>query len=148
MKVAEQGIKVIKNRDRIMTCSYSSTICQALKLAKLAGKEFYVLVAESRSGSGKAYGESTAEQIKAYGIPAEIITDNTIKRHVLKVDKILVGADCILAGGSLINGASTHRIVLTAKEGKIPVYSFCKIAKFDVRSYLELEEDFDKVPLT
>ncbi len=58
----------------------------------------------------------------------------------------MVGAKCILAGGSLINGASTHRVVLTAKEGKIPVYSFCEIAKFDVRSYLESEEDFDKVP--
>jgi len=145
-KVAEQGIKVIKNRDRIMTCSYSSTICQALRLAKLAGKEFNVLVSESRSSSGKAYGESTAEQIKVYGIPAEIIPDNTIEHYISRVDRVLVGADSILADGSLINGTPTRRVTVAAKEGKIPAYSLCEIAKFDVRSCLELEEGFDRVP--
>ena len=79
-----------------MTCSYSSTICQALRLARLAEKEFYVLLTESRSSNGKTYGESTADQIKSYGVPAEIIPDNAVKHHVLKMNKVLVGADCIL----------------------------------------------------
>jgi len=55
-KATEQGARVIEKGDRLMTCSYSSTICQTFKVAKLAGKEFHVLVAESRSSSGNAYG--------------------------------------------------------------------------------------------
>jgi len=82
LKVAEQGVEVIEKGDGLMTCSYSSTICQTFQVAKLVGKEFRVLVAESRSSSGKAYGEMTIEQLKSYGIPAEIIPDNAIRGRI------------------------------------------------------------------
>jgi translation initiation factor 2B subunit (eIF-2B alpha/beta/delta family) len=149
-KAAEQGAEVIEERDRLMTCSYSSTICQAFKIAKLAGKEFHVLVVESRSSSGKVYGEMTAEQLRSYGIPSEVIPDKTIKQYISKVGKALVGADSILADGSLINGVPTYAVALAAKESQIPFYSLCETDKFDARSYLgqqpELEEGFDRVP--
>jgi len=150
LKAAEQGARVIGKGDRLMTCSYSSTICQTFKVAKLAGKEFHVLVAESRSGSGQAYGEVTFEQLKAYGIPAEVIPDKNIKQYISKVKKALVGADSILADGSLINGTPTYAVASAAKESQIPFYSLCETLKFDARSYLgqqpELEEGFDRVP--
>ena len=114
--------------------------------SRLAGKEFYVLLTESRSSNGKTYGESTADQIKVHGVPAEIIPDNAIKHHALKMNKVLVGADSILADGYPINSASTHRVTWAAKKNKIPVYTLCEVAKFDVRGYLELEEGFDKIP--
>jgi translation initiation factor eIF-2B subunit delta len=149
-KVTEQGAEVIEKGDRLMTCSYSSTICQTLKIAKLAGKEFHVLVAESRSSSGQVYGEITAEQLKAYGISAEVIPDKAVKQYISKMGKAVVGADSISADGSLINGVPTHAVALAAKESQIPFYSLCETAKFDVRSYLgqqpELEEGFDSVP--
>jgi ribose 1,5-bisphosphate isomerase len=148
-KAAEQGAEMIEEGDRLMTCSYSSTICQTFRLARLAGKGFQVLVAESRAG-GKAYGEMTAEQLRSYGIPAEVIPDKTIKQYVSKVGKALVGADSVLADGSLINGVPTYAVALAAKESQIPFYSLCETDKFDTRSYLgqppELEEGFDRVP--
>jgi translation initiation factor 2B subunit (eIF-2B alpha/beta/delta family) len=148
LKVAEQGAKIIKKGDRLITCSYSSTICQTLRVAKLRGEEFQVLVAES-SSSGKAYGELAAEQLKSYGIPAKIIPDRTIGHYISKVTKALVGADSILADGSLINGTPTYAVALAAKESHVPFYSLCETTKFDVRSYLgqhrELEEGFDRV---
>jgi translation initiation factor 2B subunit (eIF-2B alpha/beta/delta family) len=148
-KAAEQGAEVIGEGDRLMTCSYSSTICQTFRLARLTGKGFQVLVAESRSG-GKAYGEMTAEQLRAYGIPAEVIPDKAIKQYISKVGKALVGADSVLADGSLINGVPTYAVALAAKESQIPFYSLCETDKFDTRSYLgqppELEEGFDRVP--
>ncbi len=149
-KATEQGAEVIENGDRLMTCSYSSTICQTFGIAKLAGKEFHVLAAESRSSSGNAYGEMTFEQLKAYGIPAEIIPDKNIRQYISKVRKALVGADSILADGSLINGTPSYALALAAKKSQIPFYSLCETAKFDARSYLgqqpELEEGFDRVP--
>jgi translation initiation factor 2B subunit (eIF-2B alpha/beta/delta family) len=149
-KATEQGAEVIEEGDSLMTCSYSSTICQTLEVAKQAGKEFHVLVAESRSSSGQAYGEMTIEQLKVYGIPTEVIPDKTIKQYISKVRKVLVGADSILADGSLINGTPTYMVALALKESQIPLYALCETAKFDVRSYLgqqpELEEGFDRVP--
>ena len=149
-KATEQGAEVVEKGDRLMTCSYSSTLCQALRLAKQAGKEFHVLVAESRSSSGKVYGEMTIEQLKAYGIPAEVIPDRNIKQCISTVRKALVGADSVLADGSLINGTPSYALALAAKESQIPFYSLCETLKFDARSYLgqqpELEEGFDRVP--
>jgi len=75
---------------------------------------------------------------------------SAIKYHVSKVDKALVGADSILADGSLINGTPTYAVALAAKDNQIPFYPLCEIAKFDVWSYLgqstQLEEGFDRVP--
>ncbi len=150
-KASEQGAELIEKGDRLMTCSYSSTICETLRLARLAGKGFHVLVAESRSSNGQAYGEMTAEQLRSYGIPAEVIPDQAIKQYISKVGKALVGADSILADGSLINGVPTYAVALAAKESQIPFYCLCETDKFDTRSYLgqpsELEEGFDRVPL-
>ena len=148
-KATEQGAEVIERGDRLMTCSYSSTICQTLRLAKLARKELRVVVAESRSG-GKAYGETTFERLKAYGIATEIVSDKNIRQYISKVTKALVGADSILADGSLINGTPSYALALAANKSQIPFYSLCETAKFDARSYLgqqpELEEGFDRVP--
>jgi translation initiation factor 2B subunit (eIF-2B alpha/beta/delta family) len=92
----------------------------------------------------------TAEQLRAYGIPAEVIPDKAIKQYISKVGKALVGADSVLADGSLINGVPTYAVALAAKESQIPFYSLCETDKFDTRSYLgqppELEEGFDRVP--
>ncbi len=149
LKVTEKGSEIIEKGDRLMTCSYSSTICQTFRTAKLRGKEFYVLVAESRFG-GKVYGELTAEQLKTYKITAEVIPDNAIVNYISKVNKVLVGADSVSADGSLINGSPTHAVALAAKKRLVPFYSLCETTKFDITSHLgqpiELEEGFDKVP--
>lgn len=148
LKITKRGAELIEKGDRLMTCSYSSTICQTFRLAKLTVKEFRVSVAESRSGD-KAYGEVTAEQLKSYGIPTEIIPDSAIKYRISKVDKVLVGADSILFDGALINGVPTYSVAITAKDRQVPFYSLCETYKFDIRSYLgqpaELEEGFDRV---
>lgn len=150
LEVAKRGAEIIEKGDSIITCSYSSTICQAFRIAKLAGKEFRVVVTESKSSSGRAYGEVTAAELQSYGIRAEIIPDNIIKAYILGVNKTLVGADSLLADGSLINGTLTYELASAAKESHIPFYSLCEMAKFDVRSFLgqqpELEEGFDRTP--
>ena len=144
-----RGAEIIEKGDILMTCSYSSTICQAFGMARLQDKAFLVVVAESRF-SGKVYGELVAEQLKEYGIPAEIVPDNAIEHYISKVNKVLVGADSISADGSLINGTPTCAVAKAAKERQIPFYSLCETAKFDIRSCFgqqnELEEGFDRIP--
>lgn len=148
-KTTKQGAELIDNGDELMTCSYSSTICQALRTARIQGKEFHVIVAESRFG-GKVYGELAAEQLKEYGILAEIVPDDAIEHYISKVNKVLVGVDSISADGSLINGTPTGAVSLAAKESNIPLYSLCETTKFDIRSWfrkpIELEEGFDRIP--
>ncbi|GAG39127.1 unnamed protein product, partial [marine sediment metagenome] len=145
-KAAEYGSGIIGDLDTVITCSYSSTVCEAFQLAKQKGKEFQVLVAESRT-KDKAYGEITTKQLNQHRIPVQVLPDQHIHR-ISKADKALVGADSILADGSLINGTPTHALASAAKEQKIPFYTVCETAKFDTQGYIaeasEPEPGFDK----
>ncbi len=145
LKVAQIAAQLIAEGERLMTCSYSSTICRALMVAEAEGKHFEVLIAESKFG-GRAYGELTAAELQPYGIPVEIVPDGDIKQNMPRVSKVLVGADSILADGTLINGIPTYELARAAKESDVPVYSVCETAKFNAQSQIELEPGFDRIP--
>jgi len=148
--IAQHVSELISPGDRLFTCSYSSTVCRALKLAKEVGKSFSVLIAESKSPSGRSYGVMAAEEIRAYGVEVEILADNAIRRHIARAKNVMVGADSVLSDGSLINGTPSYELALVAKENALPFYALYEKSKFNVRSYLdqppELEEGFDLIP--
>ncbi len=149
-KAVEYGCGIITDFDTVITCSYSSTVCKVLELSRQRETKFRVIVAESRF-KDKAYGEITAEQLMKHQIPAEIIRDENVQLRISKVDKALVGADSITADGYLINGTPTLILAQAAKKKKIPFYTVCETAKFDIQGCTskgtELEPGFDKTPL-
>jgi len=143
------GCGIISSQDTVITCSYSSTVCRAFELAMRNEEEFCVMVAESIS-NGEAFGEITAKRLQKHQIPVEVIPDESIHLYVSKADKALVGADSILADGTLINGTPTFRLAQAARGENIPFYAVCESAKFDIRGYIakasEPELGFDKTP--
>ncbi len=146
LKAAEFAAGLIEENDRIMTCSYSSAVCQTFKSAWEKGKFFSIFAAESRSSSDHiSYGEIAVAELRKCGIPARVVPDASIEENMLEVNKVIVGADGILADGSLVNGFPTVKIALAANENNIPVYSVCEINKFDFRGSLELEQGFEAV---
>ncbi len=142
---AANGAEAIAEEDRVLTCSYSSAVCEAFRIAANKGRNFEVLVAESKFGN-RAYGKATAEQLEQYSIPVEVIPDDAILDGARRAEKALVGADSILNDGSLVNGAPTHELALAAREHNIPFYVVCETAKFSIRSDVELEAGFEQVP--
>jgi translation initiation factor 2B subunit (eIF-2B alpha/beta/delta family) len=151
-RVAEHGAQVVEDDDILISCSDSATVVQSLKLARLAGKEFGVYVAESRTSDGKAYGETMAEKMRAEQIPVKVIRDDpkAIGDCAAKSNKALVGADSILDNGSLINGSPTLIIAEAAKKRQIPFYVVCETTKFSALRlagrHLWLEEGFEVIP--
>ncbi len=153
--IAQRASQLIETGDRVFTCSYSATVCQALKTAREAGKSFPVIVAESKSPSGRGYGMMAAEEIGSYGIPAEIVPDDAIRSNATRANKVLIGADSVLSDGSLINGTPSYELAIAARERGVPFYALCEQSKFtpDVlrrRGHLvqepELEVGFDRIP--
>jgi translation initiation factor 2B subunit (eIF-2B alpha/beta/delta family) len=149
-KSVEYGGGIISDLDTVITCSYSSTVCKVLELARQRETKFRVIVAESRFRD-EAYGEIAAEQLMKRQIPTEIVSDEDIHIRISKADRALVGADSITASGYLINGKPTFMLAQAAKDKKIPFYVVCESAKFDIHGYVaksrELEPGFDKTPL-
>jgi translation initiation factor 2B subunit (eIF-2B alpha/beta/delta family) len=142
---------LIGDSDCLATCSYSSTICDTLKVARQQGKSFKVFVAESRSNDDKfCYGQILAAFLKSIDVPAEVFSDNEIRSYVPKAKYVLVGADSVIFDGSVINGKPTYELAVAAKECEIPFYSVCETSKANTLSYLgervELKEGFDLVP--
>ena len=61
-KAVEYACGIIGDLDTVITCSYSSTVCRVLELARQRETRFRVMAAESKFND-KAYGEITAEQL-------------------------------------------------------------------------------------
>jgi len=148
-KAAENAAVMIADQDTIITCSYSSTVCETFKIALEKIRRFNVIIAESRYNN-VTYGEISAQQLKQHGIPITVIPDEDMKRHIEKTNKAFVGADTILMDGSLINGIPTYKLAQTAATAKIPLYSVCETAKFDMLNQHckqpKLEPGFDLIP--
>jgi len=149
-KTVEYASSMISDLDTVVTCSYSSTICQVLEQASQREARFRVLVVESKFGD-KAYGKLTATELKKHQILVELIPDASINFLISKADKALVGADSITGDGYLINGKPTLVLAQAAKSKNIPFFVACESSKFTIRGYVskstELEPRFDKVPL-
>lgn len=142
---------LIGDYDCLASCSDSSTVCEAFRMAKQQGKSFKVVVAESRSDDGKfRYGETMAAFLKSIDVPAEVFSDDKVRSYVPETKCVLVGADSLLFDGSVINGKPTYELAVAAKECGIPFYSVCETSKANTLSYLgknvDLKEDFDIVP--
>lgn len=147
-KAASLASGMIQDGDTVMSCSYSSTICQVFRMAKDKGKRFHVVVAESRAGEGRAYGEMAARELGSLGISAEVVPDSYLEHDMPRVARVMVGADTIRQDGSLINGTPTSQVALAAKKANIPFYTVCETSKLDFWRRLpeaQLEEGFDRV---
>jgi translation initiation factor 2B subunit (eIF-2B alpha/beta/delta family) len=133
----------------IVTCSYSSTVCESLKVAKLQGKSFEVFVAESKTDRYH-YGQVLVDFLESINVTVEIFPDKLIKKYITKANCALVGADSILCDGSVINGTPTNEVAVSAKECGIPFYSVCETSKLNTLSFLgkkvELKKGFDVTP--
>jgi len=151
-RLAEHGSQAVEDDDILISCSDSATVVESLKAARLAGKDFGVYVAESRTGDGRSYGQAMAERMRAEKIPVKVVPDDarSIADSAAKSKKAMVGADSILDNGSLINGAPTMLIAEAARARHMPLYVVCETTKFSALRlagrHLWLEEGFEVVP--
>ena len=148
-RAIEYGGGIISTSDTVITCSYSSTVCASLELARDNEEKFRVIVAESRF-QDEAFGEITASELEQHGIPAEVIPDESIPSYIARVDKAIIGADSILADGSLINGVPSLALAQAAIEADIPFFVVCETAKFDAHGTAAKappEPGLEKVPV-
>jgi len=150
-QAAKRAAGLISNSDCVVTCSYSSTMCETFQLAKQQGKRFKVFVAQSKSADGKfCYGEVLAQFLESIDVDVEVFADDKISKFVSKSGLALVGADSVLFDGRVVNGAPSGVLAVEANKCGVPFYCVCETAKFSVLSYLgkdvDLKQGFDCVP--
>jgi len=108
----------------LFTHSLSSTVTAVFKALSVQGTQ--TIITESRPLNE---GHLLAKQLSEWHIPTTLITDAQMGLFITKADAVLVGADTLLADGSLINKAGTYPLALLAHEHGIPFYVCCESFK-------------------
>ncbi|MBN1379613.1 MAG: translation initiation factor eIF-2B [Gammaproteobacteria bacterium] len=134
-QIAHHVVDLIDEDSIVLTHSYSSTVMACFQA--LASKGVRAIVTESRPGDE---GLRVAQKLVEYAISTEYITDAQLGLFVPLSHAILIGADSILADGSVVNKAGTKLIALAAKDAGIPLY-VC------TESFKRSQQNFDEVQL-
>jgi len=138
-KIAEIGVKRIRDNSVILTHCHSSTATYLLKKAREEGKSFEIICTETRPFF---QGRITAKEILELGAKTTLIVDSAARFFINQVDLVLVGADSITSEGNVINKIGTSTIALIAKEARTPFYVVSELLKFDPAT---MYGDYEKI---
>ena len=133
---AQQAAALVAGRS-VLTLSRSGSVSQALVLASPAPRVF---VTESRPGGE---GAAVARELAAAGLDTTLIADAAMGRALTdgRVDVVLVGADAVLADGTLVNKCGTRLAALAAHSLAVPLYAVATRDKVSPRLSIDLEGD-------
>jgi ribose 1,5-bisphosphate isomerase len=132
-KISMFGASLIPSGSTIFTFTLSETTLTMLLFCKKQGKFFRVLVTESRPNND---GLMTADRLAQEHIPVEIGIDACIGELVPRADMMVVGAEAVMADGSVICKIGTYPAALVAHSHGIPVYVLVDTLKFNVTSLI------------
>ncbi len=139
-QIGIHGAKLIKNGMRILThCNAGAlatvdygTAMAPLRVAKEAGRKFFVYVSETRPRLQGA--RLTAWELLQEGIDHAIVPDGAAGHFMSRgeVDLVLVGADRIAANGDTANKIGTYMKAVVAKENRVPFYVAAPTSTIDM----------------
>ncbi|WP_049922072.1 initiation factor 2B [Halopiger djelfimassiliensis] len=121
----------------VATLSWSGTVLEALR----RGTPSRVFVAESRPAREGIDVAETLREDAAVDCPVTVHTD-AAAAHVLAreaVDRVVVGADTVLPGGSVVNKTGTRGLALAAAREGVPVSVVAATDKISTREEINLE---------
>lgn len=139
-RMAEHGAALINDGDTIIHhCNTGAlatvdwgTALGVIRTAHEQGKRIHVLVDETRPRLQGA--RLTAWELEQYGIPYELISDNTAGYFLKagKVQKCFVGSDRTAANGDVANKIGTYMLALAAFDNGVPFYPVVPTSTIDM----------------
>ena len=135
-KISEVGAHLlIDEGDIIMTHSCSTTVLSTFVKAYQSGKQFKVIVTETRP---EFHGRLLAIALADFGIPVTLIIDSAhrlfmCKKHSdcgIRANKVLLGANAIGMNGDVVSKIGASPIALSAHEYQVKVYIAASTHKF------------------
>lgn len=151
------GSSLLKDNDTILThCNAGAlatvgygTALGIIRSALEEGKSVKVIATETRPLLQGA--RLTCFELNFENIPVTLITDNMVGSVISRgfVDKVIVGADRVMASGHVINKIGTLTIALVAHAFQVPFYVAAPLSSFDCQTALDKvvieERDSDEI---
>jgi len=117
-EAAEIAARRLEDGDVVVTQSYSRSVVRALEKAAAMGKRIEVIVAESRP---LLDGVETARTLARVGIPVTLIVDSAARFVMKDATRVILGADAVMADGSVVARTGAGLVALAASEARVRV---------------------------
>lgn len=132
--IVETAVNSINDGDTILTYASSKVVTQTLIEAKKQGKNFRVVVVDSRP---LFEGKPLVRKLASEGISATYVLITGLSYAMKDVTTVFLGAHAMLSNGMLYNRVGTGMIALSAQSKNIPVLVLCESIKFSDRVLLD-----------
>lgn len=144
-RIGQNGAELIVDGDTIMThCNAGAlatvelgTALAPVRVAVAQGKQVKVIATETRPALQGA--RLTAFELMEDGIDVTLICDTMVGITMARgmVDKVFLGADRVLADGTVYNKIGTYQVAVLAQRHGVPFYSVFPQSTFDFKSRAE-----------
>lgn len=131
--IMKEAADYIHSGEVILTYGESETVLKFLTAAKRK-RDFEVIVAESSRVSAA---HKMANHLAAQNVSTTLMANSAVFAMMARVDKVIVGAHCVMANGGLIGDSGLHALSLAAKHHSVPLvcvaglYKLCPEFPFD-----------------
>lgn len=132
--IVETAVNSINDGDIILTYASSNVVTQTLIAAKKQGKNFRVVVVDSRP---LFEGKPLVRKLAQEGISATYVLISGLSYAMKDVTTVFLGAHAMLSNGMLYNRVGTGMITLSAQSRNVPVVVLCESIKFSDRVLLD-----------
>lgn len=142
-KLAEFGARKVPDGGTVITHCHSSELMAVFRRAKEEGKEFTVIVTETRP---RYQGKITARELLGMGVRVVYVVDSAAYFFMREANVYMTGADAITSDGYVINKIGTALMALAADRFNVPYYVAASSLKFDpitIAGYSEPIEERD-----
>jgi translation initiation factor eIF-2B subunit delta len=132
--IARRAIEKIQDGDVILTYAKSNIVQQALVQAYRQGKQFRVIVVDSRP---LFEGKNLARALSDLGLEVQYSLTHSLSHVIKDATKIFLGAHAMMSDGRLYSRVGTALVAMTAREADIPVIVCCESIKYTDRVALD-----------
>ncbi len=142
-RIADYGSRKVPDGGTVITHCHSTTVINVLRRAKEDGKDFRVIVTETRP---LYQGKLTAKDLLSAGIPVTYVVDSAAYLFMRDADLYITGADAITSDGYVVNKIGTALIAVAAERFDVPYYVAASTLKYDpvtAAGYPEIIEERD-----
>lgn len=132
--ITRRAVEKIKDGDVILTYAKSSIVQQVLVEAYRKGKQFKVIVVDSRP---LFEGKNLARALADLGVDVQYSLTHGISHVIKDATKVFLGAHAMMSDGRLYSRVGTALVAMTAKEASVPVIVCCESVKYTERVALD-----------
>ncbi|MED6160636.1 hypothetical protein PIB30_053284 [Stylosanthes scabra] len=132
--IVKHAVTKIRDGDVLLTYGSSSAVEMILLHAHELGKQFRVVVVDSRP---KLRGQILLRRLLEKGLNCEYTHINAVSYIMHEVTRVFLGASSVLSNGTVYSRVGTACVAMVAHEFRVPVIVCCEAYKFHERVQLD-----------